>query len=73
MLETFLDQERRAKLETAFKHKSADELEKTDPALNAYYQARLPEALKLLGTKRLAVLLARIAVQTLRLRLKRRK
>ena len=33
MLPTFLDQAGRAKIETAFDDKTADEIEKTDPAI----------------------------------------
>jgi hypothetical protein len=71
-LPRFLDQEGRSKMETTF-DRSADEMEKTDPALVAYYQRLIPEALKLLGLKRLASLLARIAVHTLRVRARRNK
>jgi hypothetical protein len=49
MLPWLLDEEARSKVETAFENKSAAELEQTDPALVAYYQGMLPEALKLLG------------------------
>jgi hypothetical protein len=71
-LPRLLDQENRSKLEDTF-DKSADELEKTDPALVAYYQKLIPEAMKLLGVKRLASLLGHIAVRTVQMRVTRKK
>jgi len=71
-LPRLLDQESRFKLEDTF-DKSADELEKTDPALVAYYQKLIPEAMKLLGMKRLASLLGHIAVRTVQMRVTRKK
>ena len=71
-LPRLLDQENRSKLEATF-DKVATELEQTDPALVAYYQALIPEALKLLGKKRLISMLGRIAWHTLRVRRSRRK
>jgi hypothetical protein len=68
-LPRLLDQESRALMEVNL-NKPADEIEKSDPALVSYYQARIPEALKLLGLKRLVNLLGRIAVHTLDLRIK---
>ena len=73
MLPTFLDQERRSKLETAFENKSAAELEKADPAIVAFYENILPEALKLLGIRRLLRLAGRMGILTLRLRAARKK
>ena len=73
MLPKFLDQGSRAKVESAFSDKSASEIEQTDPALAAYYQARIPEALKLMGMKRLIPILSRIGVNMIRLRLQRNK
>lgn len=73
MLPTFLDQERRSKLETAFENKSAAELEKADPAIVAYYESILPEGMKLLGMRRLLRLAGRIGILTLRLRSVRKK
>ncbi len=73
MLPTFLDAERRSKIETVIENKSATELEQADPAIIAYYEAMLPEVLKLLGMKRLLRLAGRIGVQTLRLRAGRKK
>ena len=73
MLPKFLDQASRAKVESAFSDKSASEIEQTDPALAAYYQARIPEALKLMGMKRLIPILGRIGVNMIRLRLQRKK
>lgn len=73
MLPKFLDQASRAKVESAFSDKSASEIEQTDPALAAYYQARIPEALKLMGMKRLIPILSRIGVNMIRLRLQRKK
>lgn len=70
-LPRLLEQESRSKLEDTF-NKSADELEKTDPALVAYYQRLIPEAMKLLGIKRLASLFGHIGLQTLRVRARRR-
>jgi hypothetical protein len=65
-LPRLLDPESRSQLETTF-DKSADEMEKTDPALIAYYQKLLPEALKLMGLKRLGSLLGHFALHALRL------
>lgn len=73
LLPTLLDQEGRSKLETAFDNKTAAEIEQSDPALVAYYQGLLPEALKLLGIRRLISLFSRITAFTFRLRMKRRK
>ena len=73
LLPALLDQKGRSKLETTFDDKSADEIEQTDPALFAYYQGLLPEALKLLGARRLISLFGRIASNSFRLRLKRKK
>ncbi len=73
LLPKLLDREGRSQMETAFENKSAAELEQSDPAIVAYYERILPEALKLLGMKRLLPLLSRIGVHTLRLRAGRRK
>lgn len=72
LLPALMDKESRSKLEAAFEDKSADEIEQTDPAIIAYYQGLLPEALKLLGARRLISLFSRIASHTIRLKLKRR-
>jgi hypothetical protein len=72
LLPTLLDQEGRSQLQTSL-DKSADEMEKTDPALLAYYQRLIPEALKLLGLRRLGSLLGHIAVHALRLRARGRR
>jgi hypothetical protein len=71
-LPTMLDKESRSHMEATLE-KSADEIEKTDPALVAYFQALIPEALKLLGIRRLISLFSRIAANTFRLRMKKRK
>ena len=71
MLPTFLDQEGRSRMETAFENKSADELEKSDPAIVAYYEKILPEALKLLGMKQQLSLVFRIGFHMLKLRTSR--
>jgi hypothetical protein len=68
MLPRFLDQAGRAQVETAFVDKSASDLEKTDPALAAYYQARIPEALKLMGLNRLVPVLGNMAINMIRFR-----
>ena len=70
-LPRMLDQKNRSLMEITL-NKSADEIEKTDPALVSYYQALIPEALKMLGMKRLVNLLGRIAIHTLDLRIKLR-
>jgi len=71
VLPKLLDQEGRARMEQAFEDKTADQLEKSDPALVAYYEGILPEALKLLGWKILVRLVARIIRYTLWLYSKR--
>jgi hypothetical protein len=73
MLPRFLDQDAQSKsrIAAAFEDKSADELEKSDPAIVAYYQGLLPEALKLLGIKRSVPLFGRMAGNIIRLRMKR--
>jgi hypothetical protein len=71
-LPTLLDQEGRSHMEVTF-DRPVEKIEKTDPALAAYYQALIPEALKLLGMKKLVSLISRIAVHTLRLRIKGRR
>jgi hypothetical protein len=71
MLPTFLDQEGRSRMETAFENKSADELEKSDPAIVAYYEKILPEALKLLGMKQQLSLVFQIGFHMLKLRTSR--
>lgn len=75
MLPRFLDQDTQLKFRVAaaFEDKSADDLEKSDPAIVAYYQSLMPEALGLLGMKRLIPLFTRIASNMLRLRLGKRK
>ena len=73
LLPTFLDQERRTKLESTFENRPSSELEKSDPAIVAYYEAILPEALKLLGSRKLLRLVGRIGLHTLRLRMGREK
>lgn len=62
-----LDQERRSRIETAFENKSADELEKIDPAIIAYYEGVFPKAIKLLGTTRMLRMVGRIGLYLLRL------
>ena len=49
MLGWLLDQDSRAKLESAFEDKSVAELEKIDPAIVAYYESVSPEAMRILG------------------------
>jgi hypothetical protein len=71
-LPRLLNQESRFKMEDTF-DKSADELEKTDPALTAYYQRLIPEAMKLLGMKKLASLLGRLAFRIVQMRVARKK
>lgn len=68
LLPRFMDREGRSRLEAAFEDRSAEELEKSDPAIVAYYEALLPEALKLLGIPRLLRLVGRIGLHTLQLR-----
>jgi len=63
---TLLDQARRAKLEATLE-KPAAEIEKTDPAIMAFYQAGLPIALKLLGVMGLLRLAFRMIAYSLRL------
>jgi hypothetical protein len=72
VLPRLLDQESRARMESSF-DKSADELEKSDPALIAFYQALIPEALKLLGLTRFLNLITRMGVNILQVRAKRKK
>lgn len=72
LLPRFMETEGRLMMEAAFTNKSAAELEQSDPAIVAYYERMLPEALKLLGIKRLFSLVCRIGVHTLRLRIGRR-
>jgi hypothetical protein len=75
MLPRFLDQDTQSKtkIAAAFEDKSADDLEKTDPAIVTYYQSLMPEALRLLGIKRLIPIFLRMAVNILRIRLGKRK
>jgi hypothetical protein len=73
LLPAFLDQERRSRMEAAFEDKTAAELEKVDPAIVTFYEGILPEALKLLGMKRLLGITGRIGVHTLQLVAGRRK
>ena len=73
LLPTFLDQERRSKLETAFENKSAAELEKADPAIVAYYESILPEAFKLLGMTEMLRLVGRIGFYMVRLKAGKKK
>jgi hypothetical protein len=73
LLPKFLEEEGRSRMEAAFDNKSAAELEQSDPAIVAYYERMLPEALKLLGIKRLFSLVGRIGIHTLRLRARRKK
>jgi hypothetical protein len=68
MLPRFLDQESRSRVAAAFEDKTAAELEQSDPAIVAYYERLLPEALKLLGMKRLMRIIGRIGMHTLRLK-----
>ena len=68
MLPRFLDEAERSNMEAAFENKTAADLEQSDPAIIAYYEKVLPEALKLLGMKRLLRLVSRIGWYTLRLR-----
>jgi hypothetical protein len=72
MLPRFLDQENRSRVAAAFEDKTAAELEQSDPAIVAYYERMLPEALKLLGMKRLMRILGRIGFNTLWLRSRRK-
>ena len=73
LLPTFLDQERRKRLEEAFENKSADQLEQSDPAILAYYEGMLPEGLKLLGLGRMLGLVSRIGFHMLRYRAGKKK
>jgi hypothetical protein len=75
MLPKFIDQDAQSKLRVAaaFDGKSAEDLEKSDPAIVAYYQGLMPEALKNLGIKRLVPLFGRMAGNIIRLRVKRGK
>jgi len=69
----FLDREKRSKLEGAFENKSADELEKADPAVIAYYQGVLPESMKLLGMTGMLRLVGRIGLYSLRINTGKKK
>lgn len=73
LLPVFLNQEGRNKIKTAFKNKSAIDLEKSDPALVAYYQEMIPKALKYLGMRRLLSLLSRMSNYILRLKAGRKR
>ncbi len=67
-----LDQEGRSRMEAAFENKSADELEKSDPAIVAYYQSLLPEAMRLIGMTNLLRVVGRIGLNTLRVKATRK-
>jgi hypothetical protein len=69
-LPALLDQERRAKWESAFEDKTAEDLEKSDPAVVAYYEKMMPESMKLIGMLRMIHFMSRIGVHALRLRKK---
>jgi hypothetical protein len=73
MLPRFLDEAGRSRVETTFENKTAAELERVDPAVVAYYESLLQEALKLLGMKRYLSLVGRMGMYMLRLRLGGRK
>jgi hypothetical protein len=73
LIPVFLDQEKRSKVESAFENKSADELEKADPAIIAYYEGILPESLKLLGMTGMLRLVGRIMLYSLRLKAGKKK
>jgi hypothetical protein len=73
VLPKLLSEEGRSRMEAAFENKSADELEKSDPAIVAYYQSLLPEAMKLMGISNLLRVVARIGLNTLRVKAGRKK
>lgn len=73
MVPAMLDQAGRAHVESGFKDKTADELEKTDPAILAYYEKMLPEAFKLLGMGRMLRMYSSIGLHALRLSLGKKK
>jgi hypothetical protein len=72
LIPRFLDTEGRSKTAAAFENKSADELEKSDPAIIAYYEGVLPEAFKLLGMTGLLRMVWGIGLNTLRLRARKK-
>ncbi len=67
MIPWLLDQESRAKLEQSLDQHS-EEVGKVDPAVVAYYQHVLPEAMKLLGFRRLLSLGSRMGIYSVRFR-----
>lgn len=71
-LPRLLDPESRARLESSFGI-SAEELEKSDPAMIAYYQALIQEVLKLLGLTRSINLATRMGINILQMRANRMK
>ena len=72
MLPRMLDQEGSVKIEAALKSHSDSEREKHDLGVAFYFQARVQEALKLMGLKRSFFLSSRIAYHSLRLSLGRK-
>jgi hypothetical protein len=69
MLPALLEKESRQLLESAFEDKTAEDIEKTDPAVISYLQQILPEALKLSGIKCLLGFAWRMAANQLQLSL----
>lgn len=68
MLPRLLDEAARTKMDNLFEQKKVADLEKFDPAIVAYYEGMLPEALKLLGMWRLFRVISRIGLYALRFR-----
>jgi hypothetical protein len=73
LLPAFLEKTGRDRWESAFENKSVEELEKSDPAIVAYYEKLLPEAMRLMGTAGMLRLVMRIGLNVLQLKLRRKK
>ncbi len=73
MVPAFLDKAGRSRVESAFENKTADDIEKVDPAVVAYYEKMLPEAMRLMGTVGMLRLVGRIGLHALQLKLKRKR
>jgi len=73
VLPALLEEESRKQLEDVFEDKTVKDLEKTDPATIAFYQEIIPEALKLLGLKRLLGVVWRIGVNYLQFSLAKKQ
>jgi hypothetical protein len=73
MLPAFLEQARRARVASAFENTTADEIEKADPAILAYYEKVLPETLKMMGMVGMLRMVGRIGLHALILKIRRKK